>query len=272
MVAFSQEESPVGGTAPLLGAVRARVGLVVSLLAVAAAAWWWTVSHTAGMDNGPWTTLGTLDWFTGAWVVMMAAMMLPSVAPTVALYGRLDRHRVSWVPLLFASGYLLTWAATGMVAFAVAVVGRSLGGDVLAWSRAGRWAAGVTLVVAAAYELSPLKDICLGKCRSPLSFLRGSWRAGPLGALQMGIEHGAWCVGCCWALMASLFALGVMSAGWMAFIGLLIAAEKMLPWRRAARYGIAALLVVLGVLLLADPGAIPGLTIPHGSMSVTMAM
>ena len=102
----------------------------------------------------------------------------------------------------------------------------------LAWDRAGRWVAGATLVLAAVYELTPLKDVCLGKCRSPLGFLLGAWRDGWAGALQMGAKNGAWCVGCCWALMASLFALGLMSIVWMALVAGLIAIEKTLPWRR----------------------------------------
>ena len=96
--------------------------------------------------------------------------------------------------------------------------GSAIAGDVLAWDRAGRWVAGATLLVAAVYELTPLKDVCLRKCRSPLGFLLGAWRDGRAGALRMGVGHGAWCVGCCWALMASLFALGVMSLVWMAFV------------------------------------------------------
>jgi predicted metal-binding membrane protein len=268
VVAATRKESSAGGLAPALEAARGRLGLLVLLFAAAAAGWWWTVRQMAGMDNGPWTTLGTLGWFLGVWVVMMAAMMLPSVAPTVALYSRMVRGRARSAPLLFASGYLLTWAVTGLGAFAIAVIGRGVGGDVLAWSRAGRWAAGATLLVAAAYQLSPLKDVCLGKCRSPLGFLLGSWRDGLAGALEMGVKHGAWCVGCCWALMASLFALGVMSIGWMAFVGALIAVEKMLPWRRVATYGIMAVLIALGVLLLVDPAAIPGLIIPQHSMTM----
>ena len=138
----------------------------------------------------------------------------------------------------------------------------------LDWDRAGRWVAGATLLVAAVYELTPLKDVCLGKCRSPLGFLLGSWRDGPVGSLQMGARHGAWCIGCCWALMLSLFALGVMSIAWMAFVAGLIAFEKLIPWRRAATYGTAGVLLVLGVLLLAAPGTLPGLTIPgSGAMS-----
>ena len=192
------------------------------------------------MDGGPWTDLGTLGWFLGVWVVMMAAMMFPSVAPTVALYSRMTRSRAPAAPLLFTAGYLVAWAGVGLLAFAVASAGGRIPGDVLAWDRAGRWVAGATLLVAAVYELTPLKDVCLGKCRSPLGFLLGSWRDGPAGALQMGARHGGWCIGCCWALMLSLFALGVMSIAWMAFVAGLIAFEKLIPWRRAATYGTAA--------------------------------
>jgi predicted metal-binding membrane protein len=243
-------------------AARSRLGLVGLLFALAAVCWWATVDRMRDMDDGPWTGLGTLGWFLGAWVVMMAAMMLPSVAPTVALYSRMTKARAPLRPLLFTAGYFLVWGSVGVLAFAVASLGSGIDGDVLAWDRAGRWIAGVTLIGAAVYELTPLKDTCLQKCRSPIGFLLGAWRDGHAGALQMGTRHGAWCVGCCWALMASLFALGVMSLAWMALLAGLIAAEKLLPWRRVATYGTAALLLCLGVLLLAAPDAIPGLTIP----------
>jgi predicted metal-binding membrane protein len=108
--------------------------------------------------------------------------------------------------------------------------------------------------------------VCLSKCRSPLGFLLGAWRGGRAGGLQMGARHGAWCIGCCWALMASLFALGVMSVVWMAFVAALIAVEKTLPWRRVATYGTAGILLGLGILLLAAPDVVPALTIPGGPM------
>ena len=251
-----------GGLAPAFAAVRARLGLVAVLFALAGGGWWWTARQMRGMDAGPWTGLGTLGWFLGIWVVMMAAMMFPSVAPTVALYSRMTRRRSPLSPLLFVLGYLVTWAGAGLVAFAlITLVGRAAG-DVLAWDRTGRWVTGATLLVAVGYELSPLKDVCLGKCRSPLGFLLGAWRDGPSGALRMGARHGAWCVGCCWALMASLFALGVMSVAWMAFVAGLIALEKTLPWRRVAVYGTAVVLLTLGILLLAAPDAVPALTVP----------
>src|SRR5687767_12672483 len=251
-----------GGLTPAFAAVRVRLLLVAALLAMAGAAWWWTVHQMRGMDQGPWTGLGTLGWFLGVWIVMMAAMMLPSVAPTVALYSRMTRQRSPLDAPLFVVGYLATWAGAGLVAFSLAVVVGRLGGDVLAWDRAGRWVAGVVLVVAAAYELTPLKDVCLGKCRSPLGFLLGSWREGRWGALRMGAKNGAWCVGCCWALMASLFALGVMSVVWMAFVAGVIGVEQILPWRKVATYGTAAVLLTLGVLLFVAPDAIPALTVP----------
>ena len=120
------------------------------------------------------------------------------------------------------------------------------------------------LVLAAAYELTPLKDVCLTKCRSPLGFLLGAWRDGPVGALRMGSKHAGWCVGCCWALMAALFALGVMSLTWMAFIAALIAFEKTLPWRGLATWGTAAMLMVLAIAVLAIPQEVPGLVLPSG--------
>src|SRR5215210_328200 len=193
-------QARAGGLAPAFSAARARLGLIALLFALAAVAWWSTADRMAGMDEGPGTALGALGWFLGVWIVMMAAMMFPSVAPTVALYARMSRRRTVAAPLLFALGYLLTWTAAGVVAYGVLDLGRDLLGDALAWDAAGRWVAGGTLLVAAAYELTPFKDVCLTKCRSPLGFLLGSWREGPGGALGMGARHGAWCTGCCWAL------------------------------------------------------------------------
>jgi len=266
-------EEPLRGEslAPAFAAVRVRVGLVALLFALAAVGWWWTANRMEGMDDGPWTALGALGWFVGVWVVMMAAMMFPSISPTVALYSRMTKTRSVVSPLFFTAGYLATWTAAGIFAFLLAVLGGRIAGDPLSWDRGGRWIAGATLLVAAVYELTPLKDVCLGKCRSPLGFLLGSWRDGKEGALRMGMENGAWCVGCCWALMASLFALGIMSLVWMAFVAGLIAIEKILPWRRAATLGTAGLLFALGLLLLVAPEAIPGLTIPGGMMSPAMS-
>ncbi len=255
-------------------AARARLGVVALLLGLAAVAWLSTVDRMAGMDAGPGTDLGTLGWFVGVWVVMMAAMMFPSLAPTVALYARMTRRRGSTRPLLFAAGYLLVWGAAGVGAYAVFRLGRSAFGAELAWRSGGRWFAGAVLAVAAVYELTPLKDACLGKCRSPLGFLLGTWRDGRLGALEMGSRHAVWCLGCCWALMAGLFALGVMSITWMIVVAALIALEKTLPWRRAATWGTAAVLLALAIGLVAVPHDVPGLVVPsaHHAMQAMGAM
>ena len=266
MTAETAQRAHGSDLAAALTAARTRLGLVALLLALAGIGWWWTSEQMRGMDAGPWTALGALGWFLGVWVVMMVAMMFPSVAPTVALYGRMTSRHSLLQPLLFAAGYLLTWTAAGLLVFELAFAGGRVAGDVLAWDRAGQWIAGVTLLVAAGYELTPLKDVCLGKCRSPLGSLLTSWRDGLSGSLRMGAENGAWCVGCCWALMASLLALGVMSVSWMALVAGLIAIEKTAPRRRVATYGTVAILIGLGVLLLLAPHVIPGLTIPGGSM------
>ena len=257
-----------GDLRPALAASRAQWGLVVVLFALAAAAWWWSAQLMRGMDNGPWTRLGTFGWFLGVWLVMMAAMMFPSVAPTIALYARMSgKSHLS--PVVFTAGYLLTWAGAGVVAFLVGLTASRAAGGELAWENAGRPVAGAILILAAGYELTPLKTVCLGRCRSPLGTLLGSWRGGWSGALRMGAKNGAWCVGCCWALMASLFALGFMSVTWMGVVAGFIAVEKILPFRRTATYGTAAVLLALGVLVLVAPDALPGLTVP-GHESVPM--
>jgi predicted metal-binding membrane protein len=254
------EPATGSGLGPAFAASRAQLGLVVVLFALAAVGWWWTVQEMRGMDDGPWSSLGPFGWFLGVWVVMMTAMMFPSVSPTVALYSRMTKSR--WLPVAFTTGYLATWAGAGVVAFMIGVAGRRVAGGDLAWEHAGQAIAGATLIAAAVYELTPLKNACLGKCRSPLGTLLGSWREGGMGALRMGVGLGAWCVGCCWALMASLFALGVMSVTWMAVVAGLIAFEKVVPWRRVATYGTTLILVVLGMLVLAAPDALPGFNVP----------
>jgi predicted metal-binding membrane protein len=269
-MASAQARAPTG-PAPAFAAARSQLALVALLFGLAGIGWWATADRMGGMDGGPWTALGSLGWFLASWVVMMAAMMFPSVAPTVALYGRMTRQHSRLAPWIFTAGYLLAWSGVGALAYAAGAAAAPLAGDVLAWDRAGRWVAGVTLLAAAAYELTPLKDVCLGKCRSPLGFLLGAWRDGHAGALQMGARNGAWCIGCCWALMASLLALGLMSIVWMVFVAVLIGAEKLLPWRRVATYGTAGILLALGILLLVAPDAVPALTIPgHGGGAMPM--
>ncbi|HKU56052.1 MAG TPA: DUF2182 domain-containing protein [Gaiellaceae bacterium] len=250
-----------------LAAARARLGLVAFLIGLAALAWWSTIRAMARMGANPGADLGTLGWFVGVWVVMMAAMMLPAVSPTVALYARMTRQQGVARPGAFTGGYLAVWGAAGIGAYALYEFGRHALGAQLAWHAGGRWLAGGLLAAAAAYELTPFKDVCLSKCRSPLSFLLGTWREGVRGALAMGCKHAAWCLGCCWALMVALFALGVMSVLWMAVVAALITTEKLVPWRRVAVWSTTLLLLALAFGVLAAPGVVPGFVIPSGGMS-----
>jgi predicted metal-binding membrane protein len=261
-------ESTVLKRAPALPELI-RFGLIGLLLALAVIAWAVTDGRMQGMDAGPGTDPGGLGFYVTVWVAMMAAMMFPSIWPMVVMYARVQegkRERGDAVPAgtnaAFVAGYLVTWTLAGLAFYALLETGRSLSIDALSWDRAGPYVAGGVIVAAAVYQLTPLKDACLTKCRSPFFFLLGAWRPGRLGALRMGIEHGGWCVGCCWALMAALFALGVMSIGWMAFIAALIAIEKLLPWKAVANRGIAVLLVVLGLAVAFAPEDVPGLTLP----------
>jgi predicted metal-binding membrane protein len=248
----------------------AQAGLIGLLLAIAILAWLVTGNRMEGMDGGPGTDLGTLGFYVGSWIVMMAAMMFPSVAPTVRIYSRVQRRRderegsarAGTAIVLFVAGYLVTWIAFGLAAFAIFEIVDGLDISWLAWDEGGPYVAGAVILAAAVYELTPAKDACLDKCRSPLDFLMERWHEGPGGALLLGMEHGAWCVGCCWGLMAVLFALGVMSVGWMIFVAVLIAVEKLAPWPRAPKLVIATLLVALGLAIAIFPGSVPGLTIP----------
>ena len=247
--------------------------LVCLLLALALVGWIVTDARMAGMDAGPGTDPGTLGFYVGAWVVMMAAMMFPSIAPMVLTYSRIQRKRRALGKAhsgalsvgLFIGGYLAAWTAFGLVAYGMVELGWWLSIDALAWDAAGPYAAGGVILAAALYQLTPAKDVCLRKCRGPLDFVLGYWKPGYRGALRMGIEHGAWCVACCWALMAALFALGVMSIPWMAFVAALIAAEKLLPWGRSTSLAITALLLVIGVSVALAPERVPGLVLPDSA-------
>jgi predicted metal-binding membrane protein len=255
---------------------RDPVGLGVLLIGLALVAWIITVDRMRGMDAGPGTDLGALGWFVGIWVTMMAAMMLPSVAPMVLFFAHVSRERArsgraplvpTWV---FLVAYLAVWTAYGLVAYAVyrLVVAADLG--LLEWDRGGPYVAGAALVAAGLYELTPLKQLCLRHCRTPLHFLFRGWREGKRGALRMGGEHGAYCVGCCWGLMVILFALGVMSLFWMAVVAALIFAEKVLPYGERLSRVLSVAFVAVGIWVAVAPGSVPGLTEPESGPAMQM--
>ena len=214
------------------------------MLLLSAAAWIAAVALTARMVM-PDTAASARDGavFFGVWVIMMAAMMLPSALPMFRLYGRMAQSR----PAAFVGGYLVLWAAAGLTAYLGYVLVRGGAVSMPEMQSLGRPVAIGLILAAAIYQLSPLKSLCLRHCRSPLAFVLNHWREGSLGALRMGLEHGCWCLGCCAGLMVLLFALGIMSVGWMGALAAVILAEKTLPgglWM--SRAASAAMLLLAG--------------------------
>jgi predicted metal-binding membrane protein len=268
------ESRTLEGAPSLSGQLQAA--LVALLLAFAVGAWVLSDERMAGMDMGPGGELGGLGWFLGVWVVMMAAMMFPSISPMILAFAgsksaRTGRAAASGLTVAFVAGYLVAWSAAGLAGYVLIELARSLELGFLEWDAAGPYVAGGVIVAAALYQLSPLKDTCLRHCREPQRFLSEHRASGAGGALRTGLAHGAYCVGCCWALMAVLFALGAMSIAWMALVAALIASEKLLPSATAPKHGVAVLLVALGIAVAAVPEDVPGLTIP-GSIVAAGAM
>lgn len=249
--------------------LRSRpVGLAALLGGATLATWAVTVARMDGMDAGPGTDLGALGWFLGVWITMMAAMMLPSVAPMALLFSRVSGERRrrgrSFVPTwVFLCGYLAAWTGYGLLAYGLFRLIRAADLHALSWHAQGPLVAGGAIVAAGIYQLTPAKRVCLRHCRSPLHYVLGGWREGHRGALRMGLEHGAYCVGCCWGLMLILFSLGAMSITWMLVIAGLIFAEKVLPFGHRLTPYFAVAFLAAGIWVAAAPGSIPGLTRPN---------
>lgn len=166
------------------------------------------------------------------WFVMMTAMMLPSAAPMILLHARAARHSgIEANSALFIAGYLACWLAFSMAAttgqWALETLGLSHG---MAMAPTTAWLAPAVLVLAGGYQLSRYKTVCLAHCRSPVEFLSRHWRRGPFGSFRMGLAHGAYCAGCCAALMLLLFAGGVMDLWWIAGLSAVVLIEKLMPW------------------------------------------
>lgn len=243
-----------------------QAGLIAVLLILAALSWIFTAERMSGMDMGGWTNPGPLNFFVTTWVVMLAAMMFPSVTPMVTAYAKISRRRREagrYAPRgstsLFVAGYLVAWTAFGLVAYDLYQTVAALAPGAFTANPGGRYAAAGVILAAAVYQLTPAKNVCLTKCRTPMDFILHRLRPGHGGALRMGLEHGAWCVGCCWALMVALFALGVMSVGWMALVGAFIAVEKMLPWKRLANRSVSVALVLMAFGIVLVPSSTFGM-------------
>jgi predicted metal-binding membrane protein len=236
------------------------------LLALAVAAWTLLVWQGAGadMDTGMASlTMGMrVPLFLAIWVVMMVAMMFPTAAPMFVTFHKVQvskRQRgeafvATWV---FVAAYMLVWTLSGVAACAGALAVEAIAArGALSPTIAAR-IGGVVLVAAGVYQITPFKDLCLSKCRTPISFIMTSWRDGVAGALRMGLLHGAYCLGCCWLMFVVLFPLGIMNVAAMAVITLVIFAEKTLPWGRPVARATAAALVAYGAVVLVAPHVLP---------------
>jgi predicted metal-binding membrane protein len=188
--------------------------------------------------------------FLGMWTVMMAAMMLPSATPMILLHrlgadGRMRRQIWSAV---FVTGYLVVWASVGIV-----VWGASMATSAIVMPEQRAVAVAALLILAGVYQFTPLKSTCLRLCRTPADFLLTHWHRGLSGQLRLGIEHGLYCLGCCWALMALFVGVGAMSLVWAVGIALVVLVEKVVPQGVAFGRIAGALLIVAGAIVLLRP-------------------
>ena len=257
-----------------------RFATAVVLGCLAITAWAASVNEMSGTEMSGRFSVCSFGFFVGLWVIMMSAMMFPSVWPAVSVYGLVIRRRADAEgrmisrSAMFVAGYLASWTAVGLVAFGVLAAARTAGLDTLSDAQVARLVVAPVAFAGALYQATPLKRACLRHCRGPLSFFMEHWRQGPRGALTMGARHGAYCVGCCWMLMLVLLALGVMSITWMVVVSLAIAVEKLAPmrWPRLASGLLATGLVVLALVALVKPAWLPGVGSGMGEMDGTKEM
>lgn len=232
---------------------RDRLVITAGLAVVCALAWLTTAHHAmmgADMAPSPWMPVSAILVFS-MWLTMMVAMMVPAAAPMITAFAAINKRRrerdAPYVATaVFLLGYVLAWGAFSAVATLVQGLLQAYG--LLSVRLEGAPILGAVLfVVAGFYQWSPLKQVCLTRCRTPVGFILSQWRDGPVGAVMMGLIHGAYCMGCCAALMALLFAVAVMDLRWVAALTVLVSAEKLLPWPNFWRHAIAAALILAGL-------------------------
>jgi predicted metal-binding membrane protein len=241
---------------------RERNVILGTLLLLAAAAWGILVVQAhASMQTG--LTMGMqASLFLLIWIVMMVAMMFPAAAPMILIFARVQAGKRTqgraFVPTwIFAAAYVVIWTTAGAVGYVGAVLGERVGAGNMWFMTNGARLTGALLVLAGVYQFTPLKRMCLSKCRSPLAFVISSWRDGFQGAVRMGLQHGLYCFGCCWLLFVILFPLGMMNIALLAVLTLVIFAEKVLPYGDRVSWFAAAVLVAYGLAVVVSPGLLP---------------
>jgi predicted metal-binding membrane protein len=236
------------------------------LLALAAGAWAALIWQGADADMDMTMASSTMGLraplFLAIWVTMMVAMMFPTAAPMILTFhkvqaGKRERGDAFVSTWMFVAAYILVWTLAGVAAYAGALAAETIAVRAALSSTTAARIGGAVIILAGIYQLTPLKDLCLSKCRTPITFIMTSWRDGVVGALRMGLLHGAYCLGCCWLLFVILFPLGIMNIAAMAVITLIVFAEKTLPWGRLAPRATAAALVAYGAVVIAAPQVLP---------------
>jgi predicted metal-binding membrane protein len=213
--------------------------------------------NMATNDGGPELTMGG-SWplFLSMWVAMMVAMMFPAAAPMVVMYGRMRRSDPPSVAV-FTAAYIALWFVFGVGAYLLSAGVEAAASEsdwvAMNWGRAG----GALLVLAGVFQFTPLKDICLRNCRTPMAFVMTHWHDGRSGALRMGLIHGAYCVGCCWLLFLILIPLGLMNVAAMVAVAALVFAEKVVPHGRAIGIAASVVMIVYGIAVMARPELLP---------------
>ena len=284
MFAMGQHADEGGG--PRLGRERGTIITVIAVVGLSIVAWVMVIAdamRAGGMSMDSSSTMGDMAMgnmamgdsggassaaaalaFLIAWGVMMAAMMLPSAAPMIGLYGAIHRNagrtgQGGVATSLFALVYVLAWLLFGIPVYGAQVAVNMLVDTVPALGGVVPYAIAVVLAVAGAYQLSPLKIACLRACRSPLGFLMARWRAGYLGTVRLALAHAIYCIGCCWALMVVLVAAGAMGLHWVLLIAALVAAEKLAPGGVVVARLAGVVLLALALLVAVNPAVVAAL-------------
>ncbi|TMF72118.1 MAG: DUF2182 domain-containing protein [Chloroflexi bacterium] len=228
----------------------AAAAIVAALLACAAVAWLITIRQAGSMGTGG-VRMMSAGLFLITWLVMMVAMMFPSVAPMTLAFASVTRSRgEGYLPTAaFVLGYILVWAVSGLVPLAVLQALDHI------WMTPPSWLprlGGAVIVIAGIYQFTPLKDTCLGACRSPLGFiLTHDFGGGPPAAVRAGTSHGLYCLGCCWALMAVLAVLGLMNIAWMALFAAIFFIEKNVRFGEVVPRLVGAACIIGGLVIVA---------------------
>jgi predicted metal-binding membrane protein len=244
--------------------------IIAALIAVSVIAWVVTIQHSTGMSSHSsmemempmnmehTSSILEASLFLVMWTVMMIAMMFPAVVPMVVIFSTVQNKRKAgnkgFIPTwVFVAGYLVVWASFGVLAYLADLLIRHLGMSFPGLQSYTPLISGVVLVAAGIYQLTPLKNVCLTHCRSPLHFITHKWREGYLGSLIMGVDHGAYCLGCCWGLMVVLFVMGLMNLAWMGILALVIFVEKISKHGVLISRLVGGVLIILGIVIAFQP-------------------